>query len=119
MPGELPGRADLYECDITESSDGCTLHDLSGVAVGSGEGADVQGDVLGVSDDGSRVYFVANGALSEDATPGECHEDTPAPGVTCNLYMETAVPGAGKRHGWWRSSAARTGRPGTASRRTG
>lgn len=54
------GKSDLYECEVT-TDDGklaCNLNDLS-VAVNSGEHAAVQGLVLGVSEDGSDVYFVA------------------------------------------------------------
>ena len=60
-----------------------------------GESADVQvlndkgNGVLGASEDGSYVYFVADGALAPGATRGDCspaEEETP-PGATCNLYM--------------------------------
>jgi DNA-binding beta-propeller fold protein YncE len=64
-----------------------------------GEPADVLvnsntgGGVLGASEDGSYVYFVANGALPEGeeesaATRGSCTtEQKRAPGATCNLYV--------------------------------
>ena len=56
------------------------------VNVGEGDG------VLGASEDGSYVYFVANGALAgTGATRGYCSSSaTPPPrpaGTTCNLYM--------------------------------
>ena len=41
------------------------------------------------AEDGSYVYFVADGALAPGATRGDCspaEEETP-PGATCNLYM--------------------------------
>jgi hypothetical protein len=53
-------------------------------------GAAVVG-VLGASDDGSYVYFVANGVLTdgEGAAPGECRSDGAAgdPSERCNLYV--------------------------------
>jgi NHL repeat len=52
--------------------------------VGDPKGADVQG-VLGISEDGSYVYFVANGDLADGASPSDCK------GVSnddlCNLYV--------------------------------
>lgn len=45
-------------------------------------GAEVQG-ALGISSDGSVIYFVANGVLAPGATPGSC---SASPGGTCNLY---------------------------------
>jgi DNA-binding beta-propeller fold protein YncE len=61
----------------------------------NGESADIQmqggegGGVLGASEDGSYVYFVADGALAPGATRGYCsplEEERPA-GTTCNLYV--------------------------------
>jgi hypothetical protein len=66
---------------------------------GSGErSAGVQESLLGVSEDGSYIYFMARGVLStapnargEVATPGQCinrnRQVTPPPGATCNLYV--------------------------------
>jgi sugar lactone lactonase YvrE len=50
-------------------------------------GANVQG-VLGASEDGSSVYFAANGVLAAGATPGDCAGITQTTGGTgsCNLY---------------------------------
>jgi hypothetical protein len=48
------------------------------------EAADVRG-VIGASDDGSYVYFVASGVLAPGAKAGEC--GSPVPGKTCNLYL--------------------------------
>jgi hypothetical protein len=45
-------------------------------------GAEVQG-VLGMSDDGSFVYFVANGKLAPGASKGNCTQTI----GTCNLYV--------------------------------
>jgi hypothetical protein len=51
-------------------------------------GAEMQG-VLGTSDDGSRVYFAANGDLdgSGPATPGDCSNFFASWTGECNLYL--------------------------------
>jgi hypothetical protein len=52
-------------------------------------GAEVQG-VLGMSEDGAFVYFVANGVLAPRASPGTCQPDNErqlANEGTCNLYV--------------------------------
>jgi hypothetical protein len=81
-----PGN-DLYRYD-TQSGD------LTDIAVDADDenGADVQG-VLGTSDDGSYVYFAANGDLDGEAGPatsGNCKwsvaSDLNASGQ-CNLYL--------------------------------
>jgi hypothetical protein len=56
---------DLYACDLTQAGGKltCRLSDLT-VEHNAGESAEVQGSVLGSSEDGSRVYFLAKGALS-------------------------------------------------------
>jgi WD40-like Beta Propeller Repeat len=91
------GASDLYEFDVTTKA----LTDLSVDAnfKQNGERAAVQGLVPGVSEDGSTVYFVANGVLTsaanandETAQRGHCPvrrleaEEAPA-GTTCNLYV--------------------------------
>jgi DNA-binding beta-propeller fold protein YncE len=61
-----PPRSDLYECRIVEPTPGhleCDLTDLTPEA--GGRSAEVQGGVLGASADGSYLYFVARGVLSE------------------------------------------------------
>jgi hypothetical protein len=77
-PGQGTGQPDLYECQIVEAAGklGCELHDLTVVEQGSR--ADVQGLVLGVSEDGTSVFLVAQGVLAtntngngEQATAGE------------------------------------------------
>jgi hypothetical protein len=51
-----------------------------------GEGAAIQGGVIGASTDGSYVYFVANGVLASGAQPGNCvYEGSRA--SSCNLYV--------------------------------
>ncbi len=60
-PGE--GHADLYECAIVLSpAPSCQLRDLT--PVNGGEGAQVQGSILGASADGAYVYYVAKGVQS-------------------------------------------------------
>jgi hypothetical protein len=86
-----PGN-DLYRYDTATSPH--KLTDLSvDHTVTDTDGAQVRG-VLGVSKDGSDVYFVANGVLTntpnaagESAAAGNCQE-TIGPGTgTCNLYL--------------------------------
>jgi DNA-binding beta-propeller fold protein YncE len=87
-------KSDLYECELVEQAGklACHLTDLTETK--GTESAGVQGAVLGTSEkgceagseEGCNVYFVANGALAPDATPGGC-ESQVRPGETCNLYM--------------------------------
>jgi NHL repeat len=60
-------QADLYECKITMSGGepACALTDLT--PPNGEEGAAVLGGVLGASGDGSYIYFVAKGVLSNTA----------------------------------------------------
>jgi LSD1 subclass zinc finger protein len=62
--GSTSYAPNLYEYDLGTAK----LTDLSVVA--AGEGAAVQG-VVQISEDGSYVYFVADGALAEGATAGQ------------------------------------------------
>ena len=96
-------KADLYECEISETAgqDSCALSDLTPRQ--GGEQARVLGTTLGATEAGaSQVYFVANGVLTsaansqgEKATPGGCpnHNEGAALiqplGATCNLYLST------------------------------
>lgn len=72
------GKSDLYEYEV----DSGRLTDLTG---GGGEAADVRG-VSGAAEDGSYLYFVANGALAAGASPGSCKGASVA-GQACNLYV--------------------------------
>lgn len=79
---------DLYRYD-TEAGE---LIDIS-TDSSAFEGAEVKG-VIGVSDDGSKAYFVANGNLDGvgGAAPGDCAGDPGEAGTfgftgTCNLYL--------------------------------
>jgi DNA-binding beta-propeller fold protein YncE len=61
----IAGLPDLYECEIVEvaAEPTCRLADLT-VDHNAGESAGVRGEVLGASEDGSNVYFVAGGVLT-------------------------------------------------------
>jgi hypothetical protein len=85
--GAEPKRPDLYECEMIEEAGQlkCRLSDLTPPS--SGESADMLGEVLGVSEDGSWVYFVADGALAPGAVHGGCIDtEESQPGKQCNLY---------------------------------
>jgi hypothetical protein len=94
--GSADEGKDLYRYDTASE----TLTDLVPVGPSSGvpNGAEVRG-LVGVSADGSRVYFVANGILgdgaSRGATAGNCHPE----GLEgrelgeCNLYLWQAGAG--------------------------
>ncbi len=51
-------------------------------------GGEVLGSVIGASNDGSRIYFVGNGALAPHAVAGHCKTATDVPEEVdgCNLY---------------------------------
>lgn len=94
------GPSDLYECDLAEVEGElhCSLTDLTVDPRSQfGGTADVVGVAIGASEDGSSVYFVANGVLSSNAAsrgaqPGECIRPTsaaePSQTAECNLYFE-------------------------------
>jgi hypothetical protein len=84
--GKEDNAANLYEYDLETG----VLSDLT-VDTGDANGAAVLGLVT-AGEDGSYVYFVANGVLAENAKPGDCIENTnegvpQALGATCNLYL--------------------------------
>jgi hypothetical protein len=86
----VPPRPDLYECEMAVKNGklACELTDLT-PKPSAGESAAVQGVVPGAAEDGSYVYFVANGVLATGATQGACTskpQHPPPPGTTCNLY---------------------------------
>jgi hypothetical protein len=73
---------DLYEFNVETGK----LSDLS-VDSHLSEHADVLGQVIGASEDGSYVYFVANGVLASGAISGNCGVEGVSPlEATCNLY---------------------------------
>jgi hypothetical protein len=81
-----PTGRDLYRCEIGPVGGdlGCLdLKDVSAPPAASGESAEVQDMVSGLSQDGTRVYFVALGVL-DAAANGE--GETARPGEP-NLYL--------------------------------
>ena len=88
------GNPDLYECAIVEGAGqpGCSLTDLTPRNALS-ESADVLGGIPGASEDGSYLYFVADGILENSGTAiagavhGTCSNAAVSPGVACNLYV--------------------------------
>ena len=88
-----PRRADLYEYDVETGE----LTDLT-VDRNAGEQAEVLGTLPGASEDGSYVYFVANGVLASGAERGDCSRANPYrnPGASsegeCNLYVSEPDP---------------------------
>jgi NHL repeat len=81
--------ADLYACRIVEESGElkCRLKDLTvDVRSNIGEEARVTPLILGASNDGTYVYFVAGGALAPGAKAGACAEE--GFNDTCNLYVD-------------------------------
>jgi hypothetical protein len=76
---------DLYVFEVTSGGGEPLAGKLTDLTVdaNANESADVRGVVLGYSEDGSYVYFAANGALAAGAVPGECSEQA----QTC-LYMD-------------------------------
>jgi hypothetical protein len=76
---DAAGEHELYACELVETA-GTLTCDLKDLTPGKVE---VLGDVLGASDDGSSVYFVATGALASEEN--ERHEK-PVPGAP-NLYV--------------------------------
>lgn len=81
------GDGDLYECAIVVLAGvpRCELSDLTPKGA-SGEAAGVQGKVIGASEDGSWLYFVANGVFAPGAVRGDCNNGL-SPTNECNLYV--------------------------------
>jgi hypothetical protein len=81
---------DLYVFEVT-SGEG---EPLAGTVTRLTEGAEVQGTVLGVSEDGSYVYFVAQGVLGDGAAhganTGNCRPESGLSRIegSCNLYVD-------------------------------
>jgi hypothetical protein len=86
---------DLWVCETGPTIEPTTktcpkLTDLTGPELGFTGPGDVVGVALGASEDGSSVYFVANGAEA-GGTTGTCPDPTaegvePSPSQSCNLY---------------------------------
>jgi hypothetical protein len=62
------GHRDLYMCEVVEEGGhlACDLTDLTANQLKPSEPADVQGHVIGAATDGSVLYFVANGILTDE-----------------------------------------------------
>ncbi len=73
-PGQGVGKPDLYECQVTEVGGklACGLEDLT-VDANEGEHANVQGLLLGASEDGSSVFLVAQGVLANNENANHEH----------------------------------------------
>lgn len=80
------GTRDLYECAIVTRAGklNCELTDLTPET--NGEPSQVGTMLPGVSEDGSYVYFVADGVLAPGATSGTCNQSAPLT-AKCNLYV--------------------------------
>lgn len=95
LKGAEGGPADLYVCEVeaageAESCPSGKLTDLTGPEHGFTGPGDVVGAVLGASDDGSTIYFVADGAQAGGTTgtcPNPNSELEAAPEDSCTLYM--------------------------------
>jgi hypothetical protein len=98
--GPADNAANLYVCETVEVAytQTCRLSDLTPDANPEDpDGAAVLG-LVDASEDGSYVYFVANGVLSkepndegETASPGDCKveaKEAPMGEPKCNLYVE-------------------------------
>ncbi len=79
VPGARAGA--LYRYDF-DAAPGERLSDLTIEPVPGPAAAAVQG-VLGASEGGDYVYFVANGVLAPGASPGNCSGES----GTCSLYL--------------------------------
>jgi hypothetical protein len=81
-----PAGRDLYRCEVgpVEGGLGCaTLTDISAPIKGSGESAEVLDQAPAVSEDGTRLYFVARGVLDPESND---QGDTAQKGSP-NLYL--------------------------------
>lgn len=96
--GAGQGKPDLYVCEVgvdeTTGNLECALSDLT-PRTQSGESAAVRGIVAGAAEDGTDVYFVANGALGTGAVHGSCSElsSSGTSAELCNLYVDRQVSG--------------------------
>jgi hypothetical protein len=97
--GAGEGLGDLYVCEVTHEGGkaACKLKDLTAGVKAANENAAVQG-VIGASEEGSYVYFVADGVLAGNAGRGQCtprskteeeqEQEGKLPVQKCSLYVE-------------------------------
>ena len=97
--GANEGLGDLYVCELPPegSKPACKLKDLTAGVKAANENAAVQA-VIGASEDGSYVYFVADGVLAGNAGRGQCtprskteeeqEQEGTLPVQKCSLYVE-------------------------------
>jgi hypothetical protein len=78
---------DLYECAIVEVAGKihCDLSDLTPAR--PDEHSDVE-RMIGASEDGSWVYFIANDTLAPGSIRGKCQGQFAPPSSLCDLYVE-------------------------------
>jgi hypothetical protein len=96
---ENRGLGDLYVCEVPKEAEKleCTLKDLTAEVKAANEEAGVQG-VIGASEDGTFVYFVADANLGAHGAAGNCVPRVGAeidaervgalPALRCSLYVE-------------------------------
>ena len=108
------GEADLYECQIEVKGGklACALTDLT--PKHGEEPAEAQGQVLGASEDGSYLYLVARGVLSEAQN---ARKESAIPGKP-NLYLIhdgatsfIATLGEGDNHDWGEEAGGLAAQP--------
>lgn len=86
-----PDGRDLYRCEIGSAGGGLGCVDLTDISAplpGSGESAEVMGQVPAASEDGSRLYFVAQGVLDEAPNEGD---ETATAGEPNLYYWQNGV----------------------------
>ena len=90
--------ADLYEFALTSAPGEPLRGRLSDLTPDATAGSlDVLNLIPGASEDGSAVYFIANGVFAAGATPGACprnpeQAEAPPLSATCNLYVSEPDP---------------------------
>jgi DNA-binding beta-propeller fold protein YncE len=77
-------NAELSRVFFTDGGDLYVYEVEQGKLVALSKGGKVHTALIGASEDGSYVYFVANGSLAAGAVSGTCEHDTAA--EVCNLY---------------------------------
>ncbi len=90
---------DLYMCELNGSADERSCAEKGGLkdlTIGDAGAANVLGAAIGASEDGSYIYFVANGVLSNGGVPvagakhGDCNSldlEEERALQSCNLYQ--------------------------------